>query len=304
MSIQTNASNHDILYSSPDLSNGKLMSKPVPAATLCLLRASRDGFEVFLMRRRKGGTFSGLHVFPGGVVDSADNQLSHVAPIPQALAMRDRSRFLHRESVTGFWVAAIRETFEESGVLLAYDRDQRFLAGEPNVFAFERLALNNKSLDFNDFVANNGLTLATDRLSYMSRKVTPTYVPRRFDTHFFVAEVPPSTDGSPCTFELESGFWITPEQALRRSTDDIQMVRPTLKTLEALRAFSRPQAVVDFYLARWSGLATTFSHKLRCSWLEQARQRERRLRVFESCFLYAALALCGDEIVTQRGVKR
>ena len=229
------------------------MSKPLPAATLCLLKRADTGIEVFLMRRRKGGTFSGLHVFPGGVVDHADNVLPLVNPIPQAIAMRTRARFSSRPSTEGFWVAAIRETFEESGMLLAYDKDQRFLAGDPDIYAKERVELNNKSLEFNDFVLNNELTLATDRLSYMSRKVTPTYVPRRFDTHFFVAEVPPTSHGSPCTLELEAGFWISPDQALMRAKHDIQMVHPTLKTLEALRKFDHPQDVVEHYLNRWGG---------------------------------------------------
>ena len=229
-----------------------LMSKPIPAATLCLLRDADDGFEVFLMRRRRGGTFSGLHVFPGGVVDSADSHLDAIVATPQAHAIKDRSRFKNDHTVEGFWVAAVRETFEESGVLLAYDKQQRFLAGDPNIYAKERQALNSKQLAFNEFVESNALVLATDRLSYMSRKITPTYVPRRFDTHFFVAQVPSSADGTPCTRELETGFWVTPKEALRRSVEDIQMVHPTLKTLEALRNFDNPQQVVNYYLDRWS----------------------------------------------------
>ena len=203
------------------------------------------------MRRRLGGTFSGQYVFPGGVVDSSDYAETRVTENPHILVMQHRKRFGSAEKAQGFWVAAIRETFEECGILVAYDANRDYLAGQVDVFAAERNALNDKRLGFNAFLAQQGLTLAIDQVAYMTRKITPTFVPKRFDTHFFLVSVPEAADGSPCQQELEQALWITPQAALDRSAHDLPMVHPTLMALRDLVKFDEVDAVMAFYRARW-----------------------------------------------------
>lgn len=204
------------------------------------------------MRRRVGGTFSGLHVFPGGVVDELDNavELSKTNVTLQALATEQQ--FAGPHHAHAYWVAAVRETFEESGLLLAYDAQGRFLGGDCNAHARERALLNTKRLSFTEFLAEQQLSLAFDRLTYIGRRVTPAFAPARFDTHFFLSVLPTDAEGTPCNQELETCFWIAPDQALARAKTDIEMIYPTLKTLEALLPFERAEDAFAHFERQWA----------------------------------------------------
>ena len=228
-----------------------MIKQPKPASTLCLLRNVGASLEVFLMRRRMGGAFSGMHVFPGGVVDPEDSMLDVEVSHPSMAMFANNQEFEGEHSATAYWAAAIRETFEESGLLLAYDKQGRFLGGEVGVFDIQRQQLNDKQLSFNDFLSEQGLTPAFDRLTYLSRRITPAFAPARFDTHFFLTVVPEGADGMPCNMELKDCFWITPEEALSRAKTDIEMVRPTLKTLELLLPFNRAEEAFDHFEHQW-----------------------------------------------------
>ena len=228
-----------------------MIRQPKPASTLCLLRNVDNSLEVFLMRRRMGGAFSGMHVFPGGVVDPEDSMLDVETSHPSMTMFANNNEFEGEHSPTAYWTAAIRETFEESGLLLAYNKQGSFLGGEVGVYDNYRQQLNDKKISFNDFLTEQSLTPAFDRLTYLSRRITPAFAPARFDTHFFLAVVPEGADGTPCKMELKDCFWITPDEALSRSKTDIEMVYPTLKTLEALAPFSRAEEAYNHFEQQW-----------------------------------------------------
>ena len=188
---------------------------PRPAATVLLLRD--DPFEVLLVRRRQGGTFSNALVFPGGVIDASDADaawLPHLAGAeqldPQARAVR---------------IAALRETFEEASILVAVLPDgSPVQAGPPD-----------DGTPFAELVARRGALLALDQLHPFGNWVTPASEPRRFDTTFFLCRAPDGQfarqdDGETVGFE-----WAAPGELVERAAaGERSILFPTLMNLRRL----------------------------------------------------------------------
>ncbi len=202
--------------------------EPRPAATIVLVRPSADGLEVLLTRRPDSMAFAaGLHVFPGGRVEEADGDARLVA---RASGPRDDPAFrvAHR-------IAAIRETWEEVGVLLA----GRGATAEPDAAGAGVGAAAGGPRDADhDFVAlatRLDLSLATVDLVEVARWVTPRAYPRRFDARFYVAELPPDAVLAPDPREVVDHAWLTPRAALAAMADGtIAMWPPTSTTLQRL----------------------------------------------------------------------
>lgn len=219
------------------------------AATVLLLRDTPGGPEVFMMQRPGGVDFPDLHVFPGGKVDDQDLLENHVEGCSQA----DADRLL---GVSGggqrYWVAAIRECFEECGVLLAR-RDGRFLemADAVEVARFEgyRQPLIDGEMSMMELCAMEDLVLAADCLLYFSHWLTPNSVPRRFDTRFFVARMPTHQDTSAHAWEAAGEHWVSAAAALQaREEGRWQMISPTLITLESVNAYNTVDAIFEAVL--------------------------------------------------------
>ncbi|WAL69968.1 NUDIX domain-containing protein [Amycolatopsis cynarae] len=209
---------------------------PRDAATVILLRDTDQGLEVFLQRRVAAMAFAaGMTVFPGGGVDhrDADASVSWAGPSPSAWA----GWFGGTESVARALVcAAVRETFEESGVLLAGTEDG--LVDDTSPFTDAREALVTRELSLAAFLAGAGLTLRADLLRPWAHWVTPVQEKRRYDTRFFAAVLPPGQDADGKTTEAESSGWQRPKDALAdaeagRST----LMPPTWHTLSELAEF-------------------------------------------------------------------
>ena len=213
-----------------------------PAATVMLLREAPTGFEVFMMKRTSRIDFGGLHVFPGGKVhheDAHGAMAAHCAGLSDAEASR---RLGLAEDGLAFWVAAIRECFEEAGVLLAYGPDgdlvragkARWAAG----LARLRDELNAGARSFLEVCRATDMQLAVDRVAYFSHWLTPEGPPRRYDTRFFVALAPAQQEGVHDDSELVASGWVRPADALdARRRGEIEMIHPTFVTLEALTAW-------------------------------------------------------------------
>ncbi|MFR9728970.1 NUDIX hydrolase [Saccharopolyspora sp. MS10] len=189
---------------------------PVPtkdAATVVLLRDGTPGLEVFLQRRVKNMPFAGgMTVFPGGGVDprDADASIAWSGPPPRWWARRfGCSEELARALVC----AAVRETFEESGVLLAGPAPDSVVA-DTRPYADARPRLVSKELSFAAFLADAGLVLRADLLRPWANWVTPEEEPRRYDTRFFVAAMPEGQRADGVTTEAAHAYWSTPEAAL------------------------------------------------------------------------------------------
>lgn len=229
-----------------------LRSVPVrDASTLMLLRDGDAGLEVCLMQRNLNSDFvGGAYVFPGGGVDP-DDGAPDVGEVCSGLDDAEASRRLGLNSGgLAFWVAAIRESFEEAGVLLARHADGRMLDhSDPSLS--ERLATARRDVDtsrrrITDVAIEEDLVLDVGSLHYFSRWVTPLGSHRRYDTRFFLAAAPDGQEVRHDDRELIRTRWWTPAEALRRHDDgEIVLIFPTVRTLVALSQFDRAVDAID-----------------------------------------------------------
>ena len=210
-----------------------------PASTVVLLRPGPDRIEVLLLRRnRSAGFVPGAWVFPGGRVDTgdADERLFAGGAAPTTPA-------------PPWWAAAVRELFEETGVLLARDARGGFPAptGSPD-WAERREALLDDRATLHDVLDPASLHIALDRLVHCAHWITPVAEPRRFDTHFFLAALPPGATAAPDPREMSDAIWLAPDDALDRfAAGRLPMVFPTVRTLESIAGFHTVDAALDAF---------------------------------------------------------
>lgn len=228
-------------------------SVPVrPAATVMLLRDGTEGLEVFMMQRTLSAAFArGRYVFPGGKVDDADHA-SVFEPICDGLDDERASARLGIERGGLAWlVAALREVFEEAGVLLArrFDTDEIVPLDDPTVAARyndARHAIHDGDLSLADFCADEDLLLLVDRIHLVDHWVTPVGERRRFDTRFFVAAAPPAQQPLHDDKETIASRWVIPAEALERwRAGELQMFPPTVASLEFLAEHATVAVAVD-----------------------------------------------------------
>ncbi len=244
---------------------------PRPSATVVLLRDGAAGPEAYLLRRRTSMAFAGgMYAYPGGGVDprDAEAELGWAGPSPQEWAERLGVDVSTAQAVV---CAAVRETFEEAGVLLA-GPDATTMA-EPCDWSTERAALEAHELSFADFLRTHGLVLRSDLLAGWARWVTPAFEERRYDTWFFVAVLPPGQLAAQEVGEADRVAWLTPADAvLGHEQGRYGMLPPTVTMLrellplhaaaEALDAakgrgldpiLGRAEVAGDRMTVRWSG---------------------------------------------------
>ena len=212
-----------------------------PAATVMVLRDTAAGIEVFVLRRVPGMTFApGMTVFPGGAVDVSDR-----API--AWQGPDATWWASRlgtdvAAAGALVVAAVRELFEETGVLLAGPDAQGPLAGAgsgrpvPTLTEAVRLAVLERRASLSEVLSTAGLALRADRLRPWANWITPPGRTRRYDTFFFAAALPAGQTASLLTTEADLGQWRTPAGLLDEQTA-LNLMPPTLAMLTDLAGF-------------------------------------------------------------------
>ena len=226
-------------------------AEPRHASTVVLLRDSAGGptVEAYLLRRQKTMAFAaGMYVFPGGAVDPRDEALPASAWVgPSA---QDWARLLTADTrlATALVCAAVRETFEESGVLLAGTSADEVVAditGED--WEADRLALLDRSLSLAEMLDRRGLVLRADLLRPWAHWITPEVEPRRYDTRFFVAALPEGQRTRDVGGEADRVAWMPPRAALDAyEAGDIGLMPPTAFTLMEMTAF---EAVADVIAA-------------------------------------------------------
>jgi 8-oxo-dGTP pyrophosphatase MutT (NUDIX family) len=205
----------------------------LPAATVMLVRdATPPGLEVFVLRRTASATFAaGMYVFPGGRVDEADGT-ADVEAVCRGLDDGVASKTLGVDrGGLAFWVAAVRECFEEAGVLLARRRDGGLVRTDDT----ERRAVHAGDLSMVDLCRRHDLVLDLSSIRYVAHWVTPIGESRRFDTRFFLAPAPPGQDGAHDDAELVDSRWVRPADAIAQAeAGEILMLPPTIANLRAL----------------------------------------------------------------------
>ncbi len=208
-----------------------------------LARPGARAPELFLGQRRSGPAFGASYVFPGGLLEGADCDAAAFSELPAATANGGLGL---AAGGLDYYCAAIRETFEETGVLLARARHG---AGLPprEVLAAARRRLNEGELRWSDFLADRRLVLACDALHYFAWWVTPRTLPRRFSTRFFLAALPEGQEASHDGRELTGSRWMTAADAIAAAEEGaIALPPPTRATLSDLARCADLDALLDW----------------------------------------------------------
>jgi 8-oxo-dGTP pyrophosphatase MutT (NUDIX family) len=226
--------------------------RPRPAATVMTLRDGPQGYEILMLQRNLRSDFvGGAYVFPGGGVDDGDGALA-ARRLVVGFSDDAASRRLNLASGgLAYYVACLRELFEEAGLLIACSAD-----GEPRLFndadsirrmAAHRRAVNSGMLGFADMLEQEVLCLDVRGLEYAAHWVTPVGPPRRFDTRFFVAVAPSGQVATHDAGETIADWWVRPIDALNAfARGEIDMIIPTIRNLEAIADFNSARDVLDY----------------------------------------------------------
>ncbi len=231
--------------------------QPRLASTVMLLRDSEagQGIEVFMVRRVVQSEFlPDIYVFPGGSISTDDSLAEETAGICTPVAPTAADPEERTALGSGTRAAAIREMFEEANVLLAY-RDGTMLAINEETesrFTEYRRAFNERKGSFVTMAHAERLTLATDRLAYFAHWITPESMPKRYDTHFFLALAPTEQEAIYDRLETSEGIWIRPAEALERlGRKEFPTGFPTFHQLRNLNAFSSAQEAIAASTTRY-----------------------------------------------------
>lgn len=216
-----------------------------PAATLVLVRDTSEGIEVLLLQRTWDAVFMpGYFVFPGGRVEEQEpHGREHAigagdAEISQTLSVD--------EGGADYMLAAVRECFEESGILVAVDSQGKPVAADHPAHD-DRKALFDGELTLAELCRSHGLSIPLDRLAYLGHWITPPGPPRRFDTRFFVTPAPDGQLASHDGIETIDHVWLRPEQALEEHRSGRRLLGlPTIRTLRILSDFDTTEALMRY----------------------------------------------------------
>jgi len=221
---------------------------PRPAATVLLLRDGSLGPEAFLLQRTKSAAFlAGAHVFPGGALDKADQDPRVLRRVHGLSAEEANARLGVPAGGLAYWVAAVRECFEEAGILLAQGEDGHALsAARTAQLAQFRGALHSGKLAFAEFLEKERLLLRAHDLAYFGHWITAPGRARRFDTRFFLALAPHGQEGAHDGTELIASLWLRPQEALEREAGGaMDLVFATKNTLADVARFARAKDALE-----------------------------------------------------------
>lgn len=226
-------------------------SAPVrAAATVVMLRDAPGGLEVFLVRRHGlSDVLAGAYVFPGGKLDTGDAHSDTLAMLdesPVRLHARLGEAELDPLAAAALYVAALREAFEETGVLYA--------VGAGAALAVDATALLREGRAFDEVIAMLGLRLSASELTPWSRWITPSISAvsrKRFDTRFFIAQVPPGQHATHDSHEVTASIWLTPRAALQQYWQhEIDLAPPQIMSLAHLSRHDNVSSVLAQARAR------------------------------------------------------
>jgi len=212
---------------------------PRPSSTVVLVRHSERAPEIFMVKRHELSSFGSAYAFPGGVLEHADRSVhDRCAGISSADANR---LFGLADGGLDYFSAAVRELFEEAGVLIGETRLTR------SELAERRTKLNDGSLSWDTFAAEGELVLNCDQLHYFSFWITPEELPKRYSTRFFLTELPAGQQAVHCGGELTDSCWMPASEILQAHSDETMTVHyPTRKTLERMVHFDSTGSLCEW----------------------------------------------------------
>jgi len=225
--------------------------QPRLSSAVMLLRdhPSAQGIEVFMVRRVIQSDFMpDVYVFPGGSVSDGDRTAEQAEGVCAPVAPSAADPEGHTALGSGTRAAAIRELFEEAGILLAYNSGVMLAFNEENKGRFRayRQAFNQRKGSLVDMARAEQLTLATNHLGYFAHWITPEAMPKRFDTHFFLTTTPAGQQADYDHLETSEGVWIAPAEALtRHERGDFPLVFATIHQLRDLAMFASVKEALE-----------------------------------------------------------
>jgi 8-oxo-dGTP pyrophosphatase MutT (NUDIX family) len=229
---------------------------PVPSATLTLVRETDGGLEVLMLQRNfQSGFVPGMYVFPGGALDAEDHEPALQTRCARLTDADASARLGVERGGLAYAIAAIRESFEEAGLLLAYDESGALvrLDSPPAIdrFRAHRHELNQGRRTMAGVLEAERLSLAVDRLVYFARWITPEGAPRRYDARFFAAIAPPAQTPLHDDRETISHVWVRPSHALdEHRSGRFKLMLPTSRTLEEFASYNSAGALMTAMRAR------------------------------------------------------
>ena len=241
------------------------MTISVPTRDGATVMLVRDGdhssrpLEVFMLRRHPSTAFGSVHVFPGGVVDEADHDAALDARCPGLDDAEASAQLGMAAGGRAFWVAAVREAFEEAGVLLARTSAGSYVRFDHHPDVDERFDLHRRALHAGDrslldILRTEDLSLALSDVRYFSHWITPEGEPKRFDTRFFLARAPDGQVYAHDDGELIGSEWVRPEDALRRHrAGDFAMIGPTIVSLQDIGRFATSDELMGSHAPATAG---------------------------------------------------
>jgi 8-oxo-dGTP pyrophosphatase MutT (NUDIX family) len=211
-----------------------------------MLVDDRPDLHVFMLRRNPRSVFGpGAFVFPGGAIDPADSDETATLRV---VGLDDREASARLGLASGglrVWIGALREAFEEAGILLAAPEATGVVSGAPDLER-ARVRLNAGEVNFTEVLSRSGLVLDLSEVFLFAHWLTPEGSPRRYDTWFFVAPAPRGQEGSHDDAELVHSEWVRPSDALARyAAGELDLIFPTLRTLRVLESFDTAAELLD-----------------------------------------------------------
>jgi 8-oxo-dGTP pyrophosphatase MutT (NUDIX family) len=202
-----------------------------------------------MQRNLKSVFVPGMYVFPGGAIDAEDHASEMQALCPRMTDAAASAALNIERGGLAYWVAVIRESFEEAGLLIAYDAAGRLVTLDaPDLverYRSHRHELNQGRRGLLEVLRAERLTLAVDQLVYFSHWITPAPSPRRYDTRFFVGVAPPAQAPLHDNLETISHVWVRPRQALEQhKKGEFKMRFPTARTLEEFALYDSVGALM------------------------------------------------------------
>jgi len=210
--------------------------------------SNKCDFEIFLIQRSRELKFlGGFHAFPGGKLEDEDILEKTIARCEgldknqaHQIILDKQTSHTDKNFSIGFWITGIREVFEETGILFAYDRDFELIRlNDPThkeKFEVYRNKLLKNEILFSDLIETEDLFYALDKLHYFRHFITPDLSPIRYDTRFFLAEIPPHQTLGSTSSEIISSEWIDPTSAIKRYRKNIiKLIPPQYACISKLR---------------------------------------------------------------------
>ena len=221
----------------------------IPAATVLVLRDSNQGMEVLMVKRSKRPPFGNLYVFPGGKIDDHDHSSDYDNYCDCLDDISASDKLGIKDGALSYWIACIRECFEEVGILMARKKSGEYLnlnGEDKKKYDIYRQKLINNEINLSDICKNEDLILTTNNITPLSHWITPNIEAKRFDTRFFIAYLPENQTESHDGQELTHSIWINPKIALEKAfSGEMPMIMPTIKNLESCLEFFNAKDMLE-----------------------------------------------------------